>query len=93
MLNDKNIHCTKLPKLVDDSNTNNYGEWKTKSYHKLHKWDLLKYIEGSTSDPPIIPSLHEVRDYHGINKFNVIATIQDLSNIDEHRQVLINAQP
>jgi hypothetical protein len=93
MPNNENIHHTELLKLIDDGNTNNYGEWKMKSYHKLCEWDLLKYIEGPTSDPPIISPLREARDYHSINEFNVIATIWDLSNIDEHCQALINTQP
>jgi hypothetical protein len=93
MPNDENVPRTELPKLVDDGNTNNYGEWKTKSYHKLREWDLLQYVEGPTSDPPIIPPLREARDYHGLNEFNVIATVRDLGNIDEHRQALINAKP
>ncbi len=93
MPNDESVHRAELPKLIDDGNTNNYGKWKTKSYHKLHEWDLLKYIKGPTSDPPTIPPLHEAREYHGLNEFNEIATVQDLSNVDKHSRALINAQP
>jgi hypothetical protein len=34
-----------LPKLTDDGQNNNYGEWETKAYHILRSWDLWKYIE------------------------------------------------
>ena len=84
MPNDESTHHTELLKLFDDRNNNNYGKWKTKSYHKLREWDLLKYIEGPTSDPPVIPPIREARDYHGLNEYNVIATIRDLGNIDKH---------
>jgi hypothetical protein len=93
MPNNESIHHTELLKLIDNSNTNNYGEWKMKSYHKLCKWDLLKYIEGPTSNLPVILPLHKVREYHGLNEFNIIATIWDLSNADKHYQALIDAQP
>ena len=45
----------KLPKLLDDDVTNNYGEWKIKSEVKLLGWDLLDYVTGPLSQPPDIP--------------------------------------
>jgi hypothetical protein len=59
MPDDSSSHRAELPKLTDDSVNNNYGEWKMKSYHKLHEWDLLKFIEGPDSIPPEIPPLQE----------------------------------
>ena len=41
--NDDTVHRSELPKIIDDGTNNNYGEWETKSYHKLRDWDLLKY--------------------------------------------------
>jgi hypothetical protein len=64
-----------------------------KSYYKLCEWDLLKYIKGATSDLSIILPLHEAREYHGLNEFNIIITIRNLSNTNKHHQALINAQP
>jgi hypothetical protein len=60
MANNETIYHANLPKLLDngtndDGTNNNYGKWKTKLYHKFLEWDLLKYIEGPTSDPPNIP--------------------------------------
>jgi hypothetical protein len=93
MPNDENVHRTELPKLLDDGNNNNYGEWKTRSYHKLHEWDLLKYIKGPTSNPPIIPPLCQPCEYHGLNEFNKLATVRDLGNVNEHQLALTRAQP
>jgi hypothetical protein len=47
-----------LPKLEDADGVNNYGEWKTKAELQLLSWDLLKYVTGPESSPPIIPDLH-----------------------------------
>ena len=41
----------------------------------------------------MIPPLCELREYHGLNEFNEIATVQDLGNVDEHSHALVNAQP
>jgi hypothetical protein len=61
-----------------------------KPYYKLCEWDLLKYIKGPTSILSVILPLYEAREYHGLNEFNAIATVQDLGNADEHHQALIN---
>ena len=61
--NSNTVHRSELPKLVDDGTNNNYGEWETKSYHKLDEWDLLKYIEGPESTSPEIPALRETQAY------------------------------
>ena len=50
MANNNSVHCSELPKIVDDGTNNNYGKWETKSYHKLHDWNLLKYVEGPESE-------------------------------------------
>ena len=93
MTNTDSTHRTELPKLVDDGTSNNYGEWKTKSYHKLREWDLLKYIEGPTSDPPTIPTLRETVTYHGVDDDGHLSTTHVLGNAAEHQQAILSAQP
>src|SRR6267154_2210365 len=93
MPNDEHTHCAELPKLVDDGTNNNYCKWKTKSYHKLHEWDLLKYIEGPESDPPAIPVLCLPTLYHGLNENNQISTVRDPRNADERQMALADAKP
>ena len=87
------MHRTELPKLIDDGTDNNYGEWKTKSYHKFREWDLLKYIEGPTSEPPIIPPLRETVTYHGVDDAGQLSTTHILGNANEHQQALTAAEP
>ena len=67
MANNETVHRTELSKIVDDGINNNYDEWKTKSYHKLREWGLLKYIEGPDSDSPVDPPLRETVEYHGLD--------------------------
>ena len=55
MSDDKVLYKTGLPKLTNNDTNNNYSKWATEAYHKLDEWDLLKYIEGPLSDPPVIP--------------------------------------
>ncbi len=93
MANNRNVHHTELPKLTNSSTNNNYGEWKTKSYHKLCKWDLLKYVEGPDSDPPNIPPLHPLRTYHGVNDEGHLSTTHILGNAVKHEQALMAAKP
>ncbi len=93
MANNGNVHHTELPKLTDSGTNNNYGEWKTKSYHKLHKWDLLKYVEGPNSNPPNIPPLCPLRMYYGIDDKGHLSTTHILGNAVEHEQALMAAKP
>lgn len=93
MANNDKPHRTDLPKILDDGTNNNYGEWKTKLYHKLREWDLLKYIKGPKSTPPAIPPLRLPTEYHGLNELNQIATVRDLGNVVEHQQAITNAKP
>jgi len=93
MSNNDSVHRTELPKLADDGTFNNYGEWKTKSYHKLREWDLLKYIEGPTSNPPPIPPLRETTTYHGVDDDGHLSTTHVLGNATEHQQAVLAAQP
>jgi hypothetical protein len=93
MVNNDSSHRSELPKLTDDGTNNNYGEWKTKSFHKLREWDLLKYIEGPNSTPPTIPSLRETITYHGVDDNNQLSTVHVLGNATEHQQAVIDAQP
>ena len=46
-----------LPKLEDDGQVNNHGEWKMKAELQLRSWDLLKYICSPDSTPPDVPDL------------------------------------
>ena len=94
MPNEDNAHRAELPKLLDDGSNNNYGEWKAKSFHKFREWDLLKYIEGPTSEPPVIPPLRQPTQYHGWHdELNQISTVRDLGNVIEHEQAVARAQP
>jgi hypothetical protein len=93
MPNDETPHHTELPKLVDDGVNNNYGEWETKSYHKLDEWDLLKYIEGPSSEPPVIPPLRETVSHQGIDDAGNVGTFHILGNANEHQQALTDAEP
>lgn len=58
----------KLPKLVDDGTTNNYGEWKIESEILFLGWDLLEYVSGSRSQPPDIPPLREPTTHKGTDQ-------------------------
>jgi hypothetical protein len=93
MPNNETVHRTELPKIIDDGTNNNYGEWKTKSYHKLREWDLLKYIEGPTSVPPVIPPLRQRVTYHGVDDANNLSTTHVLGNEAEHQQAVLDTQP
>jgi hypothetical protein len=88
-----NYDGTELLKIVDDGTNNNYGEWDTKSYHRLREWDLLKYIEGPTSQPPIIPPLRETATYHGVNDNGHPTTVHVPGNRAEHEQAIRDAAP
>lgn len=93
MSNNDSVHQTDLPKLVDDGINNNYSEWETISYHKLCEWDLLKYIEGPTSQAPIIPPLRHTVTHHGFDEDGRPSTIHVLGNQAEHEQALRDAIP
>jgi hypothetical protein len=86
---------TELPKIVDDGTYNNYGEWETKSYHKLREWNLLKYIEGATSQPPIIPPLRQTVTHHGVDDNGHSNTIHVPGNLNlvEHERAVNDAEP
>jgi hypothetical protein len=57
-----------LPKLIDDGNNNNFGEWQKKSYLQLLSWDLWKYIDGPDSAPPDIPILRQTTAHQGTDQ-------------------------
>ncbi len=48
-ISDSEVKRGELPKLADDGEKNNYGEWEVKAMVKLKEWDLWKYIEGKLS--------------------------------------------
>jgi hypothetical protein len=87
------VHCTELPKIVDDGMNNNYGKWKTQSYHKLRDWHLLQYIEGESSTAPIILALYDEVSYHGLDANNAVATVHVPSNAAEHKLAIQNTEP
>lgn len=84
---------TELPELFDDGFNNNYCEWEIRSYHKLREWDLLKFIEGPTSQAPIIPPLHHPAIYDGIDDDGNPSTVHVPGNQAEHEQALRDAIP
>ena len=86
-----------LPEIVDDGTNNNYSEWKTRSYHKLVDWNLLKYIEGLSSQPPIIPPLvvSETVILHDLDDNGHCTTVHDVhvpGNLAEHEQAVRDAE-
>ncbi len=93
MTNDESNNRAELPKLIDDGTSNNYGGWRTKAYYKLREWGLWKYIEGPTSNPPIIPPLRQTTTYHGVDDDSHMSTTHVLGNATEHQQAVDNAQP
>ena len=80
----EHTHRMELDKLVDDGFNNNYGEWETKAYHKLCEWNLWEYIEGDTSNPPIIPPLCQTATYHGVDDHGALSTTHVPGNAAEH---------
>ena len=82
-----------LPKLLDDRENNNYGEWETKAYHILCSWDLTKYIESDTSYPPEIPPLWLSQSFQGTTDQNVVTTVHVRGNQAEHDLTVTNALP
>ena len=93
MSNTDSVHRTELPKIIDDGTNNNYGEWETKSYHKFREWNLLKYIEGPASEPPIIPPLHHTVTHHGVDDDGNVSSIRVPGNLAEHKEALTQAEP
>ena len=83
-----------LPEIVDDGTNNNYSEWKTRSYHKLVDWNLLKYIEGPSSQPPIIPPLvvSETVILHDLDDNGHCTTVHVPGNLAEHEQAVRDAE-
>jgi hypothetical protein len=67
--------CTQLPKLIDNGLNNNYGEWKTKSFHILRSLGLWKYIDGPLSILPVIPSLVLPQTHHGTTDNGEVTTV------------------
>ena len=80
MTDNEIVHKLGLPKLTNNGTNNNYGKWATKVYHKLDEWDLLKYIEGPTSEPPIIPPLCKTTTYHGFDPNDIVTSVCILGN-------------
>jgi hypothetical protein len=82
-----------LPKLIDDGQNNNYGEWEIKSFHVLRSWELLKYVEGPDSIAPDIPPLRLNQAYNGMTDENEIATVHIRGNRHEHDLAVEHARP
>jgi hypothetical protein len=84
----------KLPKLVDDGTTNNYGEWKIESEILLLGWSLLEYVSGARSQPPDIPTLREPTTHKGIDEETGIErVIITRGNAKEHKRKKKAAKP
>jgi hypothetical protein len=88
-----NTHRTELPKITDNGTDNNFGEWETQSYHKLRDWDMLKYVEGPDSLPPIIPTLRHTTSHRGINEAGRLSTIHIPGNEEEYEDAVRRAVP
>jgi hypothetical protein len=88
-----NTHRTELPKITDNGINNNFGEWEIKSYHKLREWDMLKYVEGPESLPPIVPTLRHTTCHRGVNDDGLLCTIHIPGNEEEHEDALAHALP
>ena len=82
-----------LPKLINDSQNNNYGEWETKAYHVLCSWDLLKFIEGLEANPPPILPLRANQSFHGTTDEGVVTTIHVQGNKEEHDKAVTDTLP
>ena len=93
MSNANSVHQTELPKIIDNGTNNNYGEWETKSYHKFRKWNLLKYIEGSNSELPVISPLCHIVTYHGVDDDGNVSSIHVPGNLAKHKEALTQAEP
>ena len=93
MSDDEVLHKTGLLKVTDNGTNNNYGKWATEAYHKLNEWDLLKYIEGPLSDPPVIPLLREPATYHGSDPNGVLTSVRVTRNANKHKQATCDTEP
>jgi hypothetical protein len=93
MAADKTMHRTQLPKIFNDGTNNNFREWQTKSFHRFREWDLLKYLEGPTSEPPFIPPLRQTISHTRIDDDGRETTIHIQGNQTKHQQALTNAEP
>lgn len=54
-----------LSKLVDDADGNNFSEWEVKSRVKFQSYKLWSFIDGPTSNAPIIPVLRPRQQVEG----------------------------
>ena len=85
-----------LPKLEDDGQVNNYGEWKTKAELQLRSWDLLKYVCGPDSTPPDVPDLREPFIQRGTDPADPSGTVKVFrvhGNAAERDQAIEDAKP
>lgn len=82
-----------LPKLINDSQNNNYGEWETKAYHVLCSWDLLKFIEGLEANPPPILPLRANQSFHGTTDKGVVTIVHVQGNKEEHDKAVTDTLP
>ena len=82
-----------LPKIIDNGESNNYAEWKTRSQRKLRGWGLWKYIEGVESTPPEIPPLRPTITQRGKGESGVVQNFMVDSNKEEFDQKTEEAQP
>jgi hypothetical protein len=93
MTNDNSMGHTELPKLLDDGTNNNYGLWKNQAYYKLHEWGLWKYIEGPSSELPIISTLCLLVTYHGLDDNGQLTTTHIHRNEEEYGAAVAAMEP
>jgi hypothetical protein len=82
-----------LPKIIDNGESNNYAEWKTRSQRKLRGWGLWKYIDGAYSTPPEIPPFRPTTIQKGKGKSGVVEDFEVEGNKDEFDKRTEEAKP
>lgn len=82
-----------LPKIINNGESNNYAEWKTRPCRKLRGWGLWKYIEGPDSTPPEIPILRQTTIRKGKDKQGVIQEFTIDGNSAEYDKKTEEAKP
>ena len=89
----KTAYSGKLPKLIDNGQTNNYGEWRIQSQTELRSLGLWKYIEGPDSIPPTIPPICADEYLEGSDDEGNVKVFHIRGNTKEHKEKIRAAKP
>jgi hypothetical protein len=65
----------KFPEIKVKDGVNNYGAWAVKAKYRLRTMELWGYIEGPSSDPPVVPELHKPKIIRGPDQNGNTVTI------------------